>query len=101
MNCIQQKNVDSFVTALLEQSSNGGRTAIEIKSKEVIDGKDSVELRLTVGMVGDENTAAELYCRHFRQVFFGPRGRVTCRTVGKCGEINSVKIVGFTESVWG
>jgi hypothetical protein len=101
MNQVQKINIEAFRGALLEHASNGGRTLVEIKDQHIEEHGDAIELRIRVGMVGDKGTAAELYCRHFRQVFFGSRGRVTCRTVGKHGEIESVKINGFSESVRG
>lgn len=98
----QEQLVNDFCDAMLEYASLGGRLETEIKDKSVISHADgSVELRIRVGQRADEGTAAELYCREFRQVFFGPRGRVTCRTVGKHGETKSVKINGFSESIWG
>lgn len=101
MNQTQRFNISAFCGALLEKASIGGRQLVEIKDQETIVCQDAVELRIRVGLVGDEGTAAEVYCREFRQVFFGPRGRVTCRTVGKNGETKSVKINGFDESVSG
>ena len=102
MNQSQRVNVDAFCGAMLEHASIGGRLETEIKDKAIVSHADgSVELRIRVGQKGDEGTAAETYCREFRQVFFGQRGRVTCRTVGKHGETKSVKINGFSKSVWG
>jgi len=102
MNQTQRVNIDAFCGAMLEHASIGGRLEAEIKDKSIVNHADgSVELRIRVGQKADEGTAAEIYCREFRQVFFGPRGRVTCRTVGKNGETKSVKLVGFNESLWG
>ena len=103
MNKRQEATAKLFLDALLNQSSNGGRTAVEVKRFEIspTEYSNDVQLLVVVGLVGDEGTQAEIYCRQFRQVFIGPRGGISCRTVGRNGETKSVNINGFQESVWG
>lgn len=101
MNRTQSIKIESFCDAMLEHANLGGRIETEIKDKVIVDHGGSVELRIRVGQKDDAGTLAEIYCREFRQVVFGPRGRVTCRTVGKNGETKSVKINGFNRAVRG
>ena len=49
----------------------------EIKQWEVEEYKTFVSLVVEVGMIGDENTYASIYCRDRLHVFIGKKGGVT------------------------
>ena len=49
----------------------------EIKQWEVEEYETFVSLVVEVGMIGDENTYASIYCRDRLHVFIGKRGGVT------------------------
>jgi hypothetical protein len=101
MNKAQEKVINDFRTALLEQASNGGRTPVEVKRFDSTVAGDSIQLIIIVGMVGDEGTQAEVYCRDLRQVFIGQRGGCRCRVVGRNGKTEFANLQGFSECVRG
>lgn len=54
----------------------------EVKELKLDDNSDILWVTLTTGMIGDENTMAQVLCRKHRFFSVGKRGAITCYTYG-------------------
>lgn len=71
----QERILPKLVEAIMKEANEGG-TRYECKSLRVsqFNGSRLVFLNIEVGMIGDENTMASIFCRDSRLISIGPRG---------------------------
>ena len=82
MNKRQARTVERLHREILKTFTFGGNSEYEYKEWEVYESKitenkDFVSVVAEVGMVGDEGTMAEIFCRYRVHIFVGQRGGLT------------------------
>lgn len=82
MNDAQARTLETFLSLMLKNKSNGGRSEVEIKKFETsmhLMGENRSPLffaTIEVGLVNDEGTMAEVLCRDCRMVLLGEKGSI-------------------------
>ena len=72
-----QQNKINMIRNLAENLHGEYSKNYEIKQWEVEEYETFLSLVVEVGMIGDENTYASIYCRDRLHVFIGKKGGVT------------------------
>jgi len=67
----------------------------EIKEFRINETEHFVYLFISIGMKGEENAMARLYCRDTIHVFIGKRGGITYPTENKKGKWCTKKYISF------